>query len=158
MGRGSACLVLGLLLVTFLAACSGSSLDAELDGVVIDQRLASLSPIESTAPELRELGEALFFDKILSGNRDTACATCHHPIAAGGDGLSVSVGTKGVGLAGDRVAGADRDLVARTAPDLFNRGADGWYTMFWDGRVAGTAQHGFSSPADWERHRYFERI
>ncbi|MEC8475391.1 MAG: cytochrome c peroxidase, partial [Planctomycetota bacterium] len=25
-----------------------------------------------------ELGQALFFDRILSGNRDTACATCHH--------------------------------------------------------------------------------
>ena len=147
MGRGSAYLVLGLLLVTCLTACSGSSLDAELDDVVIDQRLVPLSSVEAAAPELTELGEALFFDKILSGNRDTACATCHHPIAAGGDGLSVSVGTKGVGLASDRVAGADRDLVARNAPDLFNRGADGWYTMFWDSRVAGTAQHGFSSPA-----------
>ena len=148
MGRGSACLVLGgLLLVTCLTACSSGSLDAELDAVVIDQRLASLSPIEATSPELRELGEALFFDKILSGNRDTACATCHHPIAAGGDGLSVSVGTKGTGLASDRVTGSDRELVARNAPDLFNRGADGWFTMFWDSRVAGTAQHGFSSPA-----------
>ncbi|MCP4306719.1 MAG: cytochrome-c peroxidase [bacterium] len=147
MSRGSAYLVLGLLLATSLAGCSGSSLDGELEDIVVDQRLVPLSPVEAAAPELTELGEALFFDKILSGNRDTACATCHHPLEAGGDGLSVSIGTKGVGLGSDRVLGADRDLVARNAPDLFNRGADGWFTMFWDSRVAGTAEHGFSSPA-----------
>lgn len=147
MGRSSAYFVLGLLLATCLAACSGSSLDGELDDVVVDHRLAPLSPIEAAAPELTELGEALFFDKILSGNRDIACATCHHPLTAGGDALSVSVGTKGVGLGNDRVVGADRELVARNAPELFNRGADGWFTMFWDSRVAGTAEHGFSSPA-----------
>lgn len=145
MGRGSAYFVLGLVLVS--AACSGSSLDAELDTVIAEHGLTPLAPIDPAAPEVLELGEALFFDKILSGNRDTACATCHHPLAASGDGLSVSVGTKGTGLATDRVAGADRELVPRNAPDLFNRGADGWFTMFWDSRVAGTTQHGFSSPA-----------
>ena len=25
------------------------------------------------------LGRALFFDKVLSGNRNISCATCHHP-------------------------------------------------------------------------------
>ena len=145
MGRGSAYLVIGLVLAT--AACSGGSLDADLDAVIAEQRLAAVAPVDPASPEVVELGEALFFDKILSGNRDTACATCHHPVAASGDGLSVSVGTKGTGLAADRVAGVNRELVPRNAPDLFNRGADGWFTMFWDSRVAGTVQHGFSSPA-----------
>ena len=31
-----------------------------------------------------ELGRLLFFDKILSGNRNIACATCHHPKHATG--------------------------------------------------------------------------
>mgnify|MGYP000700583640 CR=1 FL=1 len=26
-----------------------------------------------------ELGRMLFFDKILSGNRNISCSTCHHP-------------------------------------------------------------------------------
>src|SRR5438034_11840270 len=30
-------------------------------------------------PALVALGQALMFDKILSGNRDIACATCHAP-------------------------------------------------------------------------------
>jgi mono/diheme cytochrome c family protein len=33
-----------------------------------------------------ELGRALFFDKILSGNRDIACATCHTLADAGATG------------------------------------------------------------------------
>src|SRR5574338_682982 len=28
-------------------------------------------------PALVDLGRSLFFDKILSGNRDVSCATCH---------------------------------------------------------------------------------
>ncbi|NJN53815.1 MAG: hypothetical protein HC804_03085 [Anaerolineae bacterium] len=35
------------------------------------------------------------FDKELSGNRDTSCATCHHPQLATGDQLLLSVGTGG---------------------------------------------------------------
>ncbi|MCA9795729.1 MAG: cytochrome-c peroxidase, partial [Candidatus Eremiobacteraeota bacterium] len=41
------------------------------------------------------LGQALMFDKILSGNMDIACATCHHPTQSTADGLSVSIGTGG---------------------------------------------------------------
>ena len=39
------------------------------------------------------LGQALFFDRELSGNRDTSCATCHHPTLSTGDGLALPVGT-----------------------------------------------------------------
>ena len=34
----------------------------------------------------------LFFSKALSGNFDVACASCHHPLLAGGDKLSLPVG------------------------------------------------------------------
>ena len=48
------------------------------------------------------LGAELFFDKILSGNLNIACATCHHPFAGTGDGLSLPVGegANGTGAAG----------------------------------------------------------
>lgn len=147
MSRVSARFVPGLLLAISLVACSCSSLDDQLGVVAVEQRLGPLGLNSVADPEMVELGEALFFDKILSGNRDTACATCHHPFAAGSDGLSVSVGTKGQGLTTDRVLGAGRELVPRNAPDLFNRGVDEWYTMFWDSRIAGTVEHGFSTPA-----------
>ena len=38
-----------------------------------------------------ELGRLLFFDKILSGNRNIACATCHHPRHATVDGLALGI-------------------------------------------------------------------
>ena len=60
-----------------------------------------------------ELGRALFFDKILSGNRDISCATCHDPIAFLGDGLSLPVGTGGTGLGPARRLGAERQFVPR---------------------------------------------
>jgi len=94
-----------------------------------------------------ELGRSLFFDKELSGNRDIACATCHHPKLATGDGLSLSIGTGGHGLGNERVMGKGRRFVPRNATEIFNRGASAWTTMFWDMRVSGDPEHGFSTPA-----------
>jgi Di-haem cytochrome c peroxidase len=45
-----------------------------------------------------KLGRLLMFDKILSGNRNISCATCHHPLAGTGDGLALPVGEGGSGL------------------------------------------------------------
>lgn len=103
--------------------------------------------IPPASPEMIRLGEALFWDKELSGNRDVACATCHHPLAGTGDDLSLSIGVGGTGFADARRLGEDRPFIPRNAPEFFNRGAEGWRTMFWDGRVSGTADTGFVSPA-----------
>ncbi len=99
-------------------------------------------------PELVELGEALFWDPVLSGNRDIACATCHHPLAGTGDNLSVSIGTVGVGLAETRIQpDEERGLIPRNANPLFNLGYLEWTTLFWDGRVSGAPETGFDTPA-----------
>lgn len=44
------------------------------------------------SPEKAELGRMLFFDRLLSASRTIACATCHHPRLAWGDGLPRAVG------------------------------------------------------------------
>ncbi len=98
-------------------------------------------------PALVALGEALFFDKLLSGNRDISCATCHHPTLASADALPLSFGTGGRGLGSTRALGVSRQLVPRNATELFNRGSPEWTTMFWDGRVAATAGDGLDTPA-----------
>ena len=103
--------------------------------------------LPSASPEMISLGEALFWDKELSGTRDVACVTCHHPQAATGDDLSVSIGIGGQGFGGQRQLGEGRDLIPRNAPEIFNRGVEGWRTMFWDGRVIGRYEDDFSSPA-----------
>ncbi len=49
-----------------------------------------------------ELGRLLFFDKILSGNKNIACASCHHPNLGTSDSLSLSLGEGATGLGKDR--------------------------------------------------------
>src|SRR5215475_3293928 len=49
-------------------------------------------------PALVRLGQAFAFDKILSGNYDIFCMTCHLPAFGTGDGKSLSIGQGGEGL------------------------------------------------------------
>ena len=44
------------------------------------------------------LGRLLFYDPILSGERDVACGTCHHPDFVFSDGRQFSAGVSGVGI------------------------------------------------------------
>ena len=123
----------------------------------VDTRLAKLMaqadvrpPTHPPAPrpELVKLGEALFWDPELSGNRDTSCATCHHAFKATGDNLSLSIGTGGAGLGELRVRFEERrEFIPRNAQPLFNLGYEEWEVLFWDGRVHGTPATGFHTPA-----------
>jgi cytochrome c peroxidase len=94
-------------------------------------------PILSVAqqnPALVDLGRSLFFDKILSGNRDVACATCHDAADHATDALSLAIGTGGVISGGTRALGSGRQFVPRNAPSLLNQGL-GLFYFFWDGGV-----------------------
>ncbi|HHO59758.1 MAG TPA: cytochrome-c peroxidase [Thiotrichales bacterium] len=88
---------------------------------------------------LLELGQKLFFDKLLSGNRNIACASCHHPRLGTGDALPLSIGEGAKGLGEKRDAGRFPDdineRVGRNAQPLFNVGAREFTRMFHDGRV-----------------------
>ncbi|MEM8787867.1 MAG: cytochrome c peroxidase [Pseudomonadota bacterium] len=91
----------------------------------------------STPAELR-LGQLLFYDPILSGNRNIACATCHHPRFATGDGLALGLGEGGIGLGPARradPANLPEQRIPRHAPALFNLGAREFTTLFHDGRI-----------------------
>ncbi len=123
------------------------NLDRELATVITAHELSSLDLNTDQAALKVALGRALFFDKELSGNRDISCATCHHPLLHGGDGLSLSLGTGGQGLGTARLIGTGRELIPRNAPEIFNRGVAEWETMFWDGRVAFDAAYHLQTPA-----------
>lgn len=96
-----------------------------------------------------ELGRNLMFDKILSGNRNISCGTCHHPLADTGDGLSLPVGEGGKGLGVTRTVGSGAHLVVervpRNAPPVFNLGDRSIHTLFHDGRVSTLGGAGFPS-------------
>jgi cytochrome c peroxidase len=76
------------------------------------------------------LGRVLFYDPILSVDRDTACATCHSEIWGMSDGLPVSIGTGGGPLTGTGRTGTQ--LGRRNSPTLWNVAFR--ETLFWDGR------------------------
>ena len=68
-----------------------------------------------------ELGQLLFWDAELSGNRNIACATCHHPRFGTSDGLSLGMGEGGIGLGPQRrvdPANAPEQRIPRNAPAL----------------------------------------
>ncbi len=105
-------------------------------------------------PGLAEIGRLLFYDPILSGNRNISCGTCHHHDLASGDGLALGVGEGGSGIGEKRTTGQGQDLiekrVPRNAPALFNLGAREIRVLFHDGRLSidDIFGNGFNSPAE----------
>ena len=91
-------------------------------------------------PDMAEVkvGQLLFYDPILSGNREVACATCHHPKFATSDGLALGIGDGGIGLGTDRIVDPENppeQRIPRNSPALFNLGATEFVHMFNDGRL-----------------------
>jgi cytochrome c peroxidase len=101
----------------------------------------------AATPAVVELGRLLFFDPVLSGERDLSCSTCHHPAFAWGDGRALSVGSGGVGLGPSRVpSSAAPHVTTRSSMTVLNVGLNGVTArdlgpdpalapMFWDHRV-----------------------
>lgn len=116
------------------AGCShrGDDPDALLRRIIARNGIEALptKPLVESPKYL--LGEALFFDPVLSGQRDVACATCHRVDHATTDGLTISnIGRRADSNAGSPGCRAPR----RNAPDLFNRDNNSVTSLFWDGRV-----------------------
>jgi cytochrome c peroxidase len=98
-------------------------------------------------PEKIALGKLLFFDPILSGNKDVACATCHHPETGYAELLDISIGVNGQGLSSRRAFKSPNDIpfVKRNAHTVINTAFNGIdidnqydpeeAPMFWDDRV-----------------------
>jgi cytochrome c peroxidase len=120
-------------------------IDQALGQVIASFGLTPLEPPPAPSPEIYSLGEALFFEPLLSGNRNMTCASCHRPDRGTGDGLALAVGEGGHGPHGatDSVIDAGRGkLLARNSPPLYNVGATGYDRMFRDGRVSYDAATG----------------
>ena len=94
-----------------------------------------------------KLGRLLFFDPILSGDQDVACATCHHPKSGFAESRDLSIGTNGVGFGSSRHFNQPNQIpfVKRNAHTIINTafngiGLDRRYDpidapMFWDVRA-----------------------
>lgn len=118
-----------------LTLCLASAAGATESGLPAPLTDAAFRPVD---PAEAALGQLLFYDPILSGNREVACATCHHPVFGTGDGLSLGIGDGGIGLGPARIAdpaNPPEQRIPRNAQALWNLGALEYSTLFHDGRV-----------------------
>jgi cytochrome c peroxidase len=118
--------------ILFLCLAGPVAAEVTLPRPVSDADFLAINPEEAA------LGQLLFYDPILSGNRNIACSTCHHPRFGTSDGLSLGMGEGGVGLGPERHATAENvpeQRIPRNATALFNLGAKEFTVLFHDGRI-----------------------
>ncbi|MGB0387174.1 MAG: cytochrome-c peroxidase [Ardenticatenaceae bacterium] len=140
------------LLSAIRAAAAEQGWDEQAEGSIYPQVPAA--PV--VRDELYELGRLLAFDKVLSGNRDTSCMTCHNPNLFSGDERMLGFGAGGratqeakkrsrravwadpnydpipLALGTERTGSVDQ-IIPRHAPPLYNLHA--YHSLFWDGRI-----------------------
>ena len=100
-----------------------------------------------TTPVKVALGKLLFYDPVLSGDKDVACATCHHPNNGYAEFRDISIGVNGSGFGSQRRFNEPNDIpfVKRNAHTIINTAFNGINRyqqyepekapMFWDSRV-----------------------
>jgi cytochrome c peroxidase len=130
----------------------GMVTSASLSGQAVPtfSALPSAAPAPADNPTTSDkvaLGRLLFWDPILSGNKDVACASCHHPRHGYADGRDLSVGVDGIGLGSARhhSVGSTMPLVKRNSQTILNAAFNGLgptgpanaaaAPMFWDSRA-----------------------
>ncbi|WP_281993424.1 cytochrome-c peroxidase [Sulfitobacter geojensis] len=134
-------------LLSIFTLCAAVVRAEPLPPPVTDDMFAPVSLAEAS------LGRLLFYDPLLSGNKNIACATCHHPAFGTADGVPLAIGEGGVGLGTKRRSDPDHmpeERIPRNAPALFNLGAYEFSTMFHDGRLQSdpTQPGGIRTPMD----------
>lgn len=135
---------LGLLLTAFAPASGG----AETRPIPLTDADFRRHPAEEVT-----LGQLLYWDPELSGNRNISCGTCHHPRFGTGDGVSLALGEGGIGLGPDRRPDPENmpeQRIGRNAPALFNLGVLNLASLFHDGRIEADSRRasGFRTPME----------
>ena len=114
-----------------LCSCAPEPLSLESPNQLDSLAEIPIFPTDNVSTESKiELGKKLFWDPILSGNKDVACVTCHHPDNAYAEMLDLSIGVGGRGLSEERFGGL---LVKRNSFTILNTAHNP--TFFWDNRA-----------------------
>ena len=127
-------LFLSSILILLTLGCS-DNLDGNLERVIKHYDLRPLAVRSFEEDPKYILGQKLFFDNILSGNRDVSCATCHLWKRGSSDALPQSIGTNAFGLGEQRKLLTGQKEHPRNSLDLWNRDNNDVRALFWDGRV-----------------------
>ncbi|WP_417579019.1 His-Xaa-Ser system-associated MauG-like protein [Nitrincola sp.] len=115
--------------------------------LTIDEKLSlvaqtfDLSPVSCEIADrhvnrvLAPLGKFIFNTKLMSGDNDTSCATCHLDSIHLADGLPIAIGVGGGDAEGLERMSSEGVVVPRNAFTLFGRANKDLTTFFWDGKV-----------------------
>ena len=146
MEKRSALILRGLTTVFLLLYPAAESLSQDTLSAL--PQAVKAPPDNPLSSEKAALGKLLFWDPVLSGRKDVACASCHHPRFGYADNRDVSIGVNGVGLGEDRRFASPNEIpfVKRNSQTLLNVAFNGIdkadrydpaaAPMFWDMRVA----------------------
>ena len=146
---------ISMMLFFLWLACNedGKTLDKRIDDTDRLSKIYALptsveAPADNPTTDAKvELGRFLFFDPILSGEKDVACATCHHPTNGFAESRDISIGVNGSGFGGNRAFKEPNEIpfVKRNAHTVLNTAYNGIdlsakydpeeAPMFWDDRV-----------------------
>lgn len=105
------------------------------DQIIFNAQLEPLDQPQNINWNLFRLGEKLFFEKALSGNRNISCASCHSPKRYSADGLPLGVG-QGATFSSSEIKLNKGAILKRHTPHLINVGHPDVKRLFWDGRVS----------------------
>ena len=146
----SSLVFIGFIFTLIFSCKRGNRAEKEKAETEIQEKVGALpgnflSPKDNPTTSAKvELGRLLFYDPILSGKKDIACATCHHPEYGYAEGTEVSIGVNGVGLGEVREFNYPNDIpfTKRNAHTVLNTAFNGIDTegkyvperapMFWD--------------------------
>ena len=144
---------LSIALVTGLTAQGAhATVDEDLQAIITAQGFTGDPAQDFDLPLPHEpeanLGKMLFFSQALGGEFTAACASCHHPYLAGGDGLALAVGVDAENplLLGEGRKHPDGIFNnPRNTPTVMNAWI--WTQgLFWDSRVETLADGSISTP------------
>ena len=113
--------------IACLVHCTRNGVQADTAGFQALPLNAPAPAANPQSPQKIALGRLLFWDPILSGGKDVACASCHHPFSGYADGLDLAIGSNGVGTGAARHFALPNDIAftRRNSATIINTAFNG---------------------------------
>lgn len=150
--------ILLLLIVPVMVLANETSDDIFLHKIIDAYQIKAYVPKTIDMGAKERLGQALFFDPIVSGPRTMACATCHVRSKGSADGLSMAVGVGAKGVGEERLQFLNAMVVPRNALPFFNRGMSEFTAFFWDGKIQMGPSNVMESPLGTKLPKGFDSL
>lgn len=135
---------LSILAIGGLVACDGDDgappgPEASASDIVATELAGAPFPPDNPPNQAKiDLGRLLYWDPILSGDRDLSCASCHDPALGYSDGRGISIGAGGKSVGRAALSVLDAAWNGWTASTPRPSAADA--PMFWDNRARSLEQ------------------